>query len=358
MAHDVFISHSAKNKIIADAVCATLEANGIRCWIAPRDVIPSLEWGASIVEGIENSRIMVLVFTADANASPQISREVERAVNRGVPILPLRVEDVVPGKGLEYFIGNLHWMDALTPPLETHLKNLADTVKMLLARPDTREAAPIRPSVDAAARVEAGEPTKVVGRSAEAAPQTFAPARETGFRGASAESKVPAPRRTWKWIWIGIGVAAIAWLAWFLFHVQGGPPAEVRNSPRLELSLVANDATKGVGPPLHDYSDPNKTYGIEKDLTLPGDIDRVSGGKDSEGRPVLDIQLSPAGGAKLIKSTNELIGRQIALVLDGRTVLSVALVQSGLGDRIEMTGNFTSEDITRMLDAISPRNPQ
>jgi hypothetical protein len=36
MAHDVFISYSTKDKPIADAVCGTLERNGVRCWIAPR----------------------------------------------------------------------------------------------------------------------------------------------------------------------------------------------------------------------------------------------------------------------------------------------------------------------------------
>ena len=41
MAHDVFISHSSKDKPIADAICANLEGTGIRCWIAPRDIAPS-----------------------------------------------------------------------------------------------------------------------------------------------------------------------------------------------------------------------------------------------------------------------------------------------------------------------------
>ena len=91
---------------------------------------PRMEWGEAIIDAIEECRIMVLVFTADANASPQIRREVERAVNHGVAILPLRVEDVLPGKALEYFIGNVHWLDALTPPLEAHLKNLAGTIKI------------------------------------------------------------------------------------------------------------------------------------------------------------------------------------------------------------------------------------
>ena len=135
MAHDVFISHSSKNKAIADAVVTVLEANGVLCWIAPRDITPSLEWGESIIDGIENSRIMVLVFTADANASPQVRREVERAAGHGVAILPLRLEDVRLGRALEFFIGNVHWLDAVSPPLETHLKILAETVKKLLARP-------------------------------------------------------------------------------------------------------------------------------------------------------------------------------------------------------------------------------
>jgi TIR domain len=134
MAHDVFICHSAKDKPTADAVCAMLEANGVRCWIAPRDVTAGMEWSECIIDAIEECRVMVLVFTTNANESGQIRREIERAVNRGVAILPLRIEDILPARALEYFIGNVHWLDALTPPLETHLQNLAGTVKILLGR--------------------------------------------------------------------------------------------------------------------------------------------------------------------------------------------------------------------------------
>ena len=74
MAHDVFISHSAKDKATADAVCAKLEAEGIRCWIAPRDVTPGLEWGAAIIGAIKQAKVMVLVFTANANGSQEIRR--------------------------------------------------------------------------------------------------------------------------------------------------------------------------------------------------------------------------------------------------------------------------------------------
>src|SRR5205807_10297606 len=98
MAHDLFISYSHKDKPAADAACATLEARGIRCWIAPRDEAPGSDWGEAILDAINGARVMVVVFSAHANESTQIKREVERAVAKGIPIIPLRIEDVVPAK--------------------------------------------------------------------------------------------------------------------------------------------------------------------------------------------------------------------------------------------------------------------
>jgi hypothetical protein len=167
MAHDVFISHSSKNKAIGDAVCAVLESEGIRCWIAPRDVTPGLEFGECIIEAIEQTRIMVLVFTADANASPQVRKEIERAVSHGVTILNWKVEDVVPGRALEFFISNVHWIDAVAPPLEAHLSYLAGTVKMLLARLEPQDAAlrssPVHAAADARPKLEKAEPARIQG---------------------------------------------------------------------------------------------------------------------------------------------------------------------------------------------------
>ncbi|TAN84399.1 MAG: TIR domain-containing protein [Gallionella sp.] len=134
MAHDVFISYSSQDKPIADAVCATLESRGIRCWIAPRDILPGTDWGGSIIDGISESKLMVLVFSSNANKSAQITNEVERAVHKGLPIIPFRVEDVMPSKSLEYFISTPHWLDALSPPLEQHLGRLADTIKLLISK--------------------------------------------------------------------------------------------------------------------------------------------------------------------------------------------------------------------------------
>ncbi len=141
MAHDLFISYSSKDKPTADAMCARLEAHGIRCWIAPRDVFPSLPYGEAIIQAIHASRLMVLIFSDHSNRSQQVMREVERAVSQGIPILPFRIEDVPLTPSMEYFISAPHWLDAMNGPLEEHLERLAATAQRILSQ---EEPAPQR----------------------------------------------------------------------------------------------------------------------------------------------------------------------------------------------------------------------
>ncbi len=134
MAHDVFISYASEDKTTADAVCAKLEERGIRCWIAPRDVLPGMDWGEAIVTAIDESRLMVLVFSANSNGSEHVKSEVEMIVSQGKPVLPFRVEEVEPSGSLALHLSRRHWLDALTPPLEKHLVKLAETTRLLLSR--------------------------------------------------------------------------------------------------------------------------------------------------------------------------------------------------------------------------------
>ena len=139
MAHDIFISYAHQDRTIANAVCATLEAHGIRCWIAPRDILPGSDWGAAIIDAIQEAKALVLIFSSNSNDSDQIKREIERTVHQGIAVIPFRIEDVLPNKTLEYFISTQHWLDALTPPLEDHMAHLAETITVLLEKKSVKE---------------------------------------------------------------------------------------------------------------------------------------------------------------------------------------------------------------------------
>ena len=216
MAHDVFVSYASGDKSVADAVCATLEAHGIRCWFAPRDVLPGVHYGEAIIDAINESRIMVLVFSSRANLSGHIPKEIERAVSKGITVMPLRIEDVAPAKSLDYFIGSVHWLDALTPPLEAHLERLAANVQTLLARNaqplEVRPRSPLAPA---------------------SAPATSAPAHPAAAAG----------RHAWAYALIGglTGVIIVlgSLVLWFRSQGRTANPQTAANAPVAQLSANA-----------------------------------------------------------------------------------------------------------------------
>jgi len=72
----------------------------------------------------------------------QIKREVNEAIEKEVPVIPFRIEDVKPSGSLGYYLDVTHWLDALTPPLEQHLEKLAEDVNLLLKRTGTQPSIP------------------------------------------------------------------------------------------------------------------------------------------------------------------------------------------------------------------------
>jgi dienelactone hydrolase len=132
MPHDVFISYSHKDQSATDAICSILEQNNIRCWIAPRDITPGAPFAEAIIDGIREAKVFILVYSSNSNQSHQVIKEVDRAVSHGLAIIPFRLEDVPMSKQLEYYVSDVHWLDALTPPLEQHIGKLRDVLQLLL----------------------------------------------------------------------------------------------------------------------------------------------------------------------------------------------------------------------------------
>src|SRR5476649_3103332 len=88
----VFISYASQDVAVADSVCAALEAAGLPCWIAPRDVRAGESYAAAIVQAINDCRMLVLVLSKSAIDSPHVLREVERASSKKRPVLSIRMD--------------------------------------------------------------------------------------------------------------------------------------------------------------------------------------------------------------------------------------------------------------------------
>jgi uncharacterized protein (TIGR03067 family) len=91
---------------------------------------------------------MVLIFSANANESAQVRREVERAISKGLIVLPFRIENISPAGAMEYALSNTHWLDGFTKPVERQFDRLATSVESLLAKEPEKVAEPPAPAMD------------------------------------------------------------------------------------------------------------------------------------------------------------------------------------------------------------------
>ena len=133
MESKVFISHSSKDRAIAVAICEELESAGIKCWIAPRDIQAGSDWTEGIIQGIDSCHVFILVFSANANSSEHVRREVAKAFALGLAVIPFRVEDIIPNSSLGYFLDTVHWLDAIGSPFQRHLGTLTERTRQLLS---------------------------------------------------------------------------------------------------------------------------------------------------------------------------------------------------------------------------------
>ncbi|MGE0445295.1 MAG: TIR domain-containing protein [Vicinamibacterales bacterium] len=158
MSH-LFISYATDDQAIAQDVCALLEAQGVQCWIAPRDVAAGKVWDEAILDAIEGAAAFLLILSKSANASAFVKNEVNRAFSLNRPIVTFRVEDVLPGRSLELYLARHHWTDGFTGRIEDQAAQLAASVRALMGAS----------AADAAGGVTAGTPPKAAGKTASKA---------------------------------------------------------------------------------------------------------------------------------------------------------------------------------------------
>ncbi len=132
-APQVFISYASADKAIADRVCDTLEKAGVPCWIAPRDIPPSADYPAAIVEAVRSTRVLVLVLTEHAAGSPHVLSEVGHAFNAKKRIIPFRLSAAPLPEDLEYFLSLTQWLDAPNGCTDDNLKRLTEATRGALA---------------------------------------------------------------------------------------------------------------------------------------------------------------------------------------------------------------------------------
>jgi len=136
MTHDVFISYSSSDQKMVEGLSAYLEQNGVRCFVAYRDIPKGIAWAEIITEAIENCKLMIVVFSEGFNRSKQVDREIEMCIEEGKPILTFKIENVDFKGAKKYYLKNINWVDAFPEP-QKYFGEMLKSVQSLL--PETKK---------------------------------------------------------------------------------------------------------------------------------------------------------------------------------------------------------------------------
>lgn len=114
--HDVFLSHSSKDKAVVRELAARLKGDGVRVWLDEEQIRPGDSIPAKIEEGLEYSRVLVLCMSANAFGSDWAQLEAgtfrfRDPLNKERRFLPLRLDDAPIKGSLAQFL-YINWLPA------------------------------------------------------------------------------------------------------------------------------------------------------------------------------------------------------------------------------------------------------
>lgn len=128
---DIFVSYASPNFDSATGLVGTLESSGINCWIAPRNISVGRDYGEEIINGISESCLFLVVFSAEADRSQHVLREVDRAIGFDKVIVPIKIDISKPSGGMDYRLCTVQWIEGLEFPVSK--KIIEDILNVLSA---------------------------------------------------------------------------------------------------------------------------------------------------------------------------------------------------------------------------------
>jgi len=133
-APDVFISYSSLDQKIADMLVDKLEENGIKCWIATRNIHEG-SYARQIIQGIRGAKIFVVLISKNSIASEQVKNEIDRAFARlkdNLKIVPFIIDEAELDDECSYYLCRQEFFFGKRPPVTERIQELVLKIQDML----------------------------------------------------------------------------------------------------------------------------------------------------------------------------------------------------------------------------------
>ena len=126
--YDVFISYSRKDSAIADKICSAFDQVGITYFIDRKGMGGTANYVTKIANEIDNSKMMLLLASANSYTSKYVAIELHYAFNHDVVVLPYALDDIPTPKDFEILLIHANWhylkINPIFPNLLTSIAEL------------------------------------------------------------------------------------------------------------------------------------------------------------------------------------------------------------------------------------------
>lgn len=128
MPNHVFISYRRSDREFVAMLAKALEDNGISVWYDADIPLGAKAYQSNIGQALEDSRLMVLVFSQASNASSEIIKEIKAADLLKTPVIPVMLDDARPRGAYLYELPCRNCIMAFPDPAT----RLGDVVSLLI----------------------------------------------------------------------------------------------------------------------------------------------------------------------------------------------------------------------------------
>jgi TIR domain len=148
----LFISYSRRDAAFVERLRPALEADGNDVWVDTEDIRGSDQWRASIVEGLREADVMLLLVSPASMASENVEREVNLAAEVKRRILPIVVAPAEMTGSIAFELAGVQELSFAGRPFDDALNELRRELKTFpaarggLPTPALPAPPPVRPN--------------------------------------------------------------------------------------------------------------------------------------------------------------------------------------------------------------------
>ena len=140
MKYDIFISYSTRDKERVLKTVRELKNKGYRIWMDEEGISSGEQFKRAIVDGLQNSKMMLFFSSMHSNQSVWTEKEIGYADRHKKRIIPIKLDGTEYNDSVDFDLGNFDFVDfSVSPKVPKEKEKLFSSLESIFGKKDSEE---------------------------------------------------------------------------------------------------------------------------------------------------------------------------------------------------------------------------